>query len=181
MPPSPAPRVCEVCTPEASTLKATAGVAGAPETFTVPEIAPAASRPGEKLLASETGTLARLALMSSVCATLPVTVAVPLPRLSTRRSSVVAPLAMVTVEACATAALMPCTVAWPDASSMVVVPFAIFTRPAAFAGIFLTVAPPENPVQSPSRFRSTSMPVTTVPPEITLPARIVPEMTGAAR
>ena len=56
MPPKPAPRVCDVCTPAASILKATAGLAGAPVTLTVPEIEPAASRPGEKLLASETGT-----------------------------------------------------------------------------------------------------------------------------
>ncbi len=79
------------------------------------------------------------------------------------------------------AALMPRTVAWPEASSMVVVPLATFTRPAAFAGMSLTVAPPEKPVQSPSRFRSTSMPLMTVPPEVTVSARIFPEITGAAR
>ena len=97
--------------------------------------------------------------MSSACPTLPVTVAVPPPRLSTSLSSVVVPLAMLTVEAWAIAALMPCTVASPEASSMVVVPSATFTRPAALAGMPLTVAPPEKPVQSPSRFRSTSMPL----------------------
>ena len=43
-------------TPAASTSKATAGLAGAPETLTVPEIEPAAPRPGEKVLASDAGT-----------------------------------------------------------------------------------------------------------------------------
>jgi hypothetical protein len=181
MPPKPAPRVCDVWTPAASMLKATAGLAGAPVTFTVPEIEPAASRPGEKLLAREIGTRASAALRLSACPTLPETVAVPPPRLSASLSKLVVPLAMVMVDAWAIAALMPRMVASPEASSIVVVPLAILTRPAALAGMSLTVAPPEKPVQSPSRLRSTSMPRMTVPPEVTLSARIFPEITGAAR
>jgi hypothetical protein len=76
---------------------------------------------------------------------------------------------------------MPWIVASPEASSIVVVPLITLTRPAALAGMPLTVAPPEKPVQSPSRFRSTSMPLMIVPPEVTVSARTFPEITGAAR
>ena len=64
---------------------------------------------------------------------------------------------------------------------MVVVPLAILTGRRPCAGMSLTVAPPEKPVQSPSRFRSTSMPLMTVSPEVTVSARTFPEITGAAR
>lgn len=153
----------------------------APETLTVPEIEPAAPRPGAKELASEAGTLASVALRLSAEPAVPETVAVPPPRLSASLSRVVVPPDIETVVGRAMAALMPRMTASPEASSIVVVPPASLTRPAALAGMSATVAPPEKPVHSPSRLRSTSMPEMTVLPEVTDLALIVPEIAGALR
>ncbi len=95
-------------------------------------------------------------------------------------SSRVVPPAMTMADGRAIAALTPWKVASPDRSSTVVVPAATFTRPAALAGMSLIVAPPEKAVHSPSRLRSTAMPVIAVPPELTASARTVPEMAGMA-
>ncbi len=64
---------------------------------------------------------------------------------------------------------------------MLVVPPAILARPAALAGMPAIVAPPVKLVQSPSRFRSTPMPLMTVVPDVTLSALIVPEIAGLLR
>ena len=89
------------------------------------------------------------------------------------------PLAISIVEGRAKAALTPCTVAVPEASSMIVLPPAICSRPDALAGMSETVAPPSKPVQTPSRVSVTSMSRTTVVPDVTVAARILPEIAGA--
>lgn len=126
-PPMPASRVCATPTPTASMSKATLGSAGAPVTFAVPDTVPPACKPGEKALASDSGTCASTASMSSVPAAVPETVAVPPPRPTTSLSMRVTPSATVMTEGAAIVALRPCTVTCPEASSTVVVPSAILT------------------------------------------------------
>ncbi len=100
----------------------------------------------------------------------PETTAVPPPTSIATLSSVVVPPAISTLEARASFASRPRTVAWPEASSMTVLPPAICARPDALAGMSDTVAPPSKPVHDPSRVRVTSMSRTTVLPEVTVAA-----------
>ena len=77
-----------------------------PVTLTVPDREPAASRPGEKLLATATGTPASATLRSSACPAVPVTVAVPPPMPTTSFCSVVTPSLMAIADGWAMAASM---------------------------------------------------------------------------
>ncbi len=156
-----------------------AGLDGAPVTLTVPETVPAAASPGAKELAIEAGTAASVAVRLSAVPAVPEITALPPPRSSASLSSVVIPPAITTVEGRAKVAFTPRTVACAVASSIVVLPPVTWSRPDAFAGMSETVAPPLKPVQTPSRVSVTSMSRTTVVPDVTVAARIFPEIAGA--
>ena len=150
-----------------------------PVTLAVPEIVPAADEPGRKALAIEAGTPDTVALRSSVAPAVPETVALPPPMSSASLSSVVVPSAISTVEGRASFASTPRTVAWPEASSIVVLPSASLhaarrprrnvrhRRAAVEAGPGAVLA------------SVTSTSCTTVAPEVTVPARIVPARPAA--
>ena len=93
-------------------------------------------------MASAAGNAETFAARSSVWPALPDSVTEPPPISSANFSMLVVPLAMVRAEASAIAALMPRTVASPEAISTLVTPPAILTRPAAVAGMPAIVAPP---------------------------------------